>query len=76
MCIRDRLNNLPSSTLLDPAVATFANRIKEKDPEGAIEWAQSITDPKLRHQMVQNAINTWEQTDPEKAKLWRENNAR
>ena len=64
------LNSEPSSPLLDPAVATFANLIKEKDPEGAVEWAESITDPELRRKVMDNALNTLLQNDPEKAKLW------
>ena len=42
------LNAQPSSPDNDPAIATFVSRIQGMDPQGAVGWAASISDPSLR----------------------------
>jgi len=64
------LNAQPSSADNDPAIASFVSRIQGIDPEGAVGWAASISEPILREKSIQQAINAWKQTDPEKANLW------
>ncbi len=64
------LNTYPPSRSLDRTISTFVNRIHGKDPEGAIGWAQSIADPKLRQESTAIALETWRRTDPAKADSW------
>ena len=44
----DWLNSQPPSVQIDPAIASFVSRIQGVDPEGAVGWASSISDPALR----------------------------
>ena len=68
------LNSQPSSSENDPAIATFVSRIQGIDPAGAVGWASAISEPSLRERSMQQAIEAWKQTDPEKASQWLEQN--
>ena len=70
----DWLNSQPPSAQVDPAIATFVSRIQGMDPAGAAGWATSISDPLLREQSLKKALNAWQQTDPEQANQWIEQN--
>jgi len=68
------LNTIPPSTQNDAAIATFVSNIKDQDPEGAIDWAQSISDPEQRQEYVQQALESWKRTNAEKAEHWLKEN--
>ena len=48
-------------------VATFSAKIFTTDPEGADQWVESISDPKIRQTQVTNLLAQWMQTDPTSA---------
>ena len=64
------LNTQPPSPELDPAIANFVSRIQARNPEGATGWAQSISDPSMRKEALDRALDAWLQTDPTKAEAW------
>ena len=64
------LNTQPPSQELDPAIANFVSRIQARNPEGAAGWAQSISDPSMRKEALDRALDAWLQTDPTKAEAW------
>ena len=64
------LNTQPLSPQLDPAIANFVSRIQGRNPEGAAGWAQSISDPSMRKEALDRALDAWLQTDPTKAEAW------
>jgi len=39
-----------------------------------VGWASSISEPSLRERSMQQAIEAWKQTDPDKASQWLEQN--
>ncbi len=66
------LNSIKPSPELDPAVATFVDRIKAREPETAIGWAESISEENLRKATTEQVLETWRNTDPQKADAWLE----
>jgi hypothetical protein len=48
---------------LDNARKTYANIVAGKDPAAAMDWAKSVTDPKLRAQSVGQIYQTWKGRD-------------
>ena len=63
------LNSYPAEAQIDPAIVNFVNAIKGRDPEGAIEWAQSIQNQDFKN-AVHQALDSWKQTDPDRANQW------
>jgi len=58
---------LSSGSPRDAAVTSFSNKVVGTDPEGAEQWAESISDPKARQTQVTNLLQKWMQTDPASA---------
>lgn len=61
----DWLNSLPDSPELDRAVASYAFRAAEEDPEAAMTWAGSIKDDRRRSWMMERVAGTWKEQDSE-----------
>jgi len=68
------LNTQPPSAESDLAISNFVSVISQSDPQGAIEWAQSIEEPGLRDQSVQHVLKTWQVQDAAKANKWLKDN--
>ena len=68
------LNNFPPSSELDPVVGEFVSRIAARDPEGAVGWASSILDTKLKEKALGQALRNWDRKNPDQAKAWRVQN--
>ncbi len=50
---------------LDNAVARYSREVVRYDPAGTMPWAESITEPKLRHETMKRVASTWRKMDPE-----------
>jgi len=57
------LNLLPSSPTKDPAVAIFALRASQEDPQGAFQWVSTISDPQMRNGLTVGLSLLWMQED-------------
>jgi len=57
------LNLLPSSPSKDPAVAIFALRASQEDPQGAFQWVSTISDPQMRSGLTAGLALLWMQQD-------------
>jgi hypothetical protein len=57
------LNLLPTSPTKDPAVAIFALRASQEDPEGAFQWISTISDPQMRNGLTVGLSLLWMQQD-------------
>jgi hypothetical protein len=56
---------------LDPVYARFATRAASIDPEGAITWAETITDPVLRKETIHKVLEEWSIINPAAAGSWK-----
>ena len=59
----------PSSDL-DPVYATFAKEVSRENGEGAMEWAQTITEPKLKEKTITSVGQNWYRQDKAKVTAW------
>lgn len=57
------LNSLPDSPELDRAVASYAYRAAEEDPEAAMTWAGSIKNDRRRSWMMERVAGSWKEQD-------------
>jgi hypothetical protein len=64
-----RLNELPAEQRVN-AVGSLARGWASSDPQGAIEWASSLTDPAQRDQALGSAIGSWAQSDIYESTQW------
>jgi hypothetical protein len=58
------ITNLPDSPDLDSAKGRLAREITRKDPDGAIAWAQAISDAQERTQTLQRVIGGLARENP------------
>ncbi|MEO0508246.1 MAG: hypothetical protein AAF065_00110 [Verrucomicrobiota bacterium] len=58
------LNELPPEVDVDSSLAIFAKLASEIDPEGAVEWAASISDSDLREKILVQSARQFETFDP------------
>ena len=58
------LTQLPNGSSRDTAITAFIGKVGTSDPEGADQWAESITDPGQRTSMVTTVLGKWMQSDP------------
>ncbi|MGF1483710.1 MAG: hypothetical protein ACFBZ8_05045 [Opitutales bacterium] len=59
------LNEFPPSPQLDSAVANFSYRTMNRDPEGAMSWAVSITNDRSRQRTIERVARVWKDRDPQ-----------
>jgi hypothetical protein len=59
---------------LDRARQEYAQRVVRNDPEGAIAWAQAITEEKRRTDTTQELLNSWVRRDQQAAQTWAQTN--
>ncbi len=58
------LNNLPASPSKDSATATFVRSVMTDDPNSAMTWAKTITDPNQQIASMDTVARTWNAQDP------------
>lgn len=64
------LTQRPPAPGLDPAVQGLVNVVMRSNPEGAIMWAATISDPKRRNHSIYHASEEWLKSDPAKARAY------
>lgn len=57
----------PPSPTLDPAIQSLVGTVMKSNPEGAVMWAATISDPRVRNNTIVNASREWMRTDPARA---------
>lgn len=60
----------PPAPGLDPAIQSLVGTVMRSNPEGAVMWAATISDPKLRNSMLVNASREWMKIEPQKASAY------
>lgn len=65
-----RLNQMRDSPARDSAVTGFSRRISSTDPRSAIDWASTITDPKVRTDTLVHNGRMYVRRDREAARQW------
>lgn len=58
---------------MDPAIQSLVNIVKNTNPEGAMVWADTITDTQKRYNLMQRVGAIWMQKDPERAAAYIQN---
>ncbi len=46
------LNKFPDGKMIDASLAIFSHKIAKKNPDVALEWANSIQEPKRRERVI------------------------
>jgi hypothetical protein len=64
------LDGLPASESRDAAVSAFTNQVSDSDPEGAVAWASTISDPNTRKVDLERIAITWMGRDEDAASRW------
>ena len=72
MAASEYLAKMPRSAQRDAAVSGFARGYAWQDPQASIQWAQDISDPKLRQETLTQAGHAFYRRDPESARTWLE----
>ena len=63
------MTGLPAGGSRDAAVAKFSSQVVATDPDGADQWAESISDPQARQTQVAAVLQKWMQADPTNASV-------
>ena len=64
------LGALPQGKVRDAAVAGFGSSAFDRDPEGAVAWVQTISDPRDRDRQTEELMRRWLSTDANAARAW------
>lgn len=68
------LNELPASPELDRSVAEYSREAARVDPEGAMSFAVSVNDEKLRAETIGRVARDWKRSSPDDYATWAEAN--
>lgn len=64
------LNSLPASPELDRSVAEYSREVARVDPDGAMSFAVSVNDARLRADTIRRVARDWERSSPEAYAAW------
>ena len=64
------LGQLPASPEMDGPVRTYAMMVRERDPGGAIIWANTITNEEVRGEVVGRIGGEWLRSNPDEARVF------
>ena len=67
------LGTLAAGKSRDSAVRAFSERITARDPEGAAQWAATISDETGRQSAIENVARNWMKKDKASASVWVQN---
>lgn len=68
------LNEQPASPELDRSVAEYSREAVKVDPEGAMSFAVSVNDDRLRTDTINRVARDWKRASPEAYAVWAEAN--
>ncbi|MGJ8639643.1 MAG: hypothetical protein ACSHYA_09640 [Opitutaceae bacterium] len=68
------LNEQPASPELDRSVSEFAREVADSDPGGAMSFAVSVNDDKIRTDTIRRVARDWKRSSPEEYAAWAEAN--
>lgn len=60
----------PPSPNLDPAIQGLVSTVARSNPEGAVMWAATISDPRVRNHTIVHTSRAWMKSDPKKASAY------
>ncbi|MCP5537992.1 MAG: hypothetical protein H7A51_17380 [Akkermansiaceae bacterium] len=66
----NHLNQMNDSPERDSAVTGFTRRIAYQNPRAAVDWASTITDPKMRNETLVHSGRAYLRKDREAARQW------
>ena len=64
------LNARESGPKLDSALSAYASTVSLKDAGAAMEWAISISDPKLQKSTIKKVGQEWYRQDKDSVEAW------
>jgi hypothetical protein len=64
------LNDTPAGPQRDAAIVGFTHTMLDFEPEAAVAWSNSMTDPEARVQQLNRAIQHWARSQPAEALEW------
>lgn len=64
------LNEQPASPELDRSVAEYSREVADVDPVGAMSFAVSVNDDRLRADTIRRVARDWQRSEPEAYKDW------
>lgn len=64
------IRSLEPGRTQDTASARFAREMVKVDPVGAVEWGQSISNPVIREETLNEVLKRWRKVDPQRAALF------
>jgi hypothetical protein len=64
------LDGLPASESRDAAVSAFTKQVSDSDPEAAVAWASTISDPNTSKVDLERIAITWMGRDEDAASRW------
>lgn len=68
------LNEQPASPELDRSVAEYSREVADVDPVGAMSFAVSVNDDRLRADTIRRVARDWQRRDKEAYQAWAEAN--
>ncbi|ADE55736.1 hypothetical protein [Coraliomargarita akajimensis] len=68
------LNEQPATPALDRSVAEYSREVAQVDPEGAMSFAVSVYDEKLRTDTISRVARDWQRKDAAAYQAWAEAN--
>jgi hypothetical protein len=66
----ERVSAMPPSLDRDAAIQGLFHPAYEIEPDSALAWANSVTEPSMRESLVRNGLENWLQSDPAAAEDW------
>ncbi|MFP6901805.1 MAG: hypothetical protein VCA36_12735 [Opitutales bacterium] len=64
------LNEKEPSADLDTVYAAYAKQVSKEDGAGAMQWARTITEPKLQKKTITSVGQNWYRQDKESVEAW------
>jgi hypothetical protein len=64
---------MPNSPQRDTSISGFTSGYAWQNPQMAVQWAGSISDPKLRQRSITQAGQIYFRQNPTEAKAWLQN---
>jgi hypothetical protein len=63
------VREMPAGKPREAAVQSLVSSLQYADPKAAAQWAEAVSDPSQRNQLMEQAAKHWLENDPA-AKVW------